>query len=89
MQLELTALSVTTHLSLSEELGVEAGAELQAAARAADAIGAHVLLGDVPLRVTAEHVWAGIQWWHAAALIGLLWTVFVSSFSSRVSGWGP
>ncbi len=60
---------------LGAELGVKPGAELLAAAKAAEEVGAEVVLIDRDIRVTLKRTWAALGFFKR---IGLLWTILES-----------
>ncbi|MBT9556066.1 MAG: TraB/GumN family protein [Myxococcales bacterium] len=57
---------------LGAELGVKPGAELLAAAQAAEAAGARVELVDRSIHVTLKRTWASLGFWKKSALIGAM-----------------
>ncbi len=57
---------------LGGRLGVQPGAELLAAARAAEAIGIPVSLSDRDVRITLRRAWGALSLWHKAQLFGAM-----------------
>uniref|UniRef100_A0A383VMJ9 TraB domain-containing protein n=1 Tax=Tetradesmus obliquus TaxID=3088 RepID=A0A383VMJ9_TETOB len=54
----------------ADQLGVLPGAEFRAAARAADAAGASLVLGDRPIEITLERAWNALPWQRRLRLLG-------------------
>lgn len=57
---------------IGEQLGVKPGAEFLAAAKAAEDVGARLILVDRDVHVTLKRTWANIRFWSKAKLIGML-----------------
>jgi pheromone shutdown protein TraB len=56
--------------SAADQLGVLPGAEFRAAARAADTVGASLVLGDRPIEITLERAWNALPWQRRLKLLG-------------------
>jgi pheromone shutdown protein TraB len=54
----------------ADQLGVLPGAEFRAAARAAEAAGASLVLGDRPIEITLERAWNALPWQRRFKLLG-------------------
>ena len=57
---------------LGEELGVKPGAELLAAAQAAEAVGAEIVLADRDIHVTLKRTWGNLGFWKKSKLLGAI-----------------
>ncbi|KAF8069523.1 Trabd [Scenedesmus sp. PABB004] len=53
----------------ADRLNTTPGAEFRAAARAADRVGASLVLGDRPIEITLERAWAALSWRQRAQLL--------------------
>ena len=45
-----------------DQLGVQGGREFVAARRAAEAVGAQIVLGDRPIEITLQRAWEALPW---------------------------
>ncbi|BBM97578.1 hypothetical protein MPTK1_1g06740 [Marchantia polymorpha subsp. ruderalis] len=63
---------------LSKSAGVSTGEEFRAARRAAEEIGAQLVLGDRPIEVTLKRAWEALQWDERFRLAG----IFVQAMNS-------
>jgi pheromone shutdown protein TraB len=86
---------MSTHITLSlllaacaaDQLGVLPGAEFRAAARAADAAGASLVLGDRPIEITLERAWNALPWQRRFKLLGdLMLASFAPQAEVRTTG---
>lgn len=55
---------------LGEKLGVRPGAELLAAVKSAEAVGAHVVLADRDIQATLKRTWANLGFWDRMNITG-------------------
>lgn len=55
---------------LGEKLGVRPGAELLAAVKSAEAVGAHVVLADRDIQATLKRTWANLGFWDRVNITG-------------------
>eukprot|EP00878_Enallax_costatus_P026615 GHUV01028568.1.p1 GENE.GHUV01028568.1~~GHUV01028568.1.p1 ORF type:complete len:443 (+),score=150.15 GHUV01028568.1:754-2082(+) len=65
---------------VADQLGVQPGAEFRAAARAADAVGASLVLGDRPVEITLQRAWGALSWWRRLTLMWDLLTISPASW---------
>ena len=45
-----------------DQLGVQGGGDFVAARRAAEAVGAQIVLGDRPIEITLQRAWEALPW---------------------------
>lgn len=65
----MTSLALTAYQrKLGEKLGVKPGAELLAAVRAAEAVGARVVLADRDIQATLKRTWRSLSFWNKLQL---------------------
>lgn len=69
----LASLMLSSHQRrLGDKLGVKPGAELVAAVKSAEAVGAVVVLADRDIQATLKRTWHAISFWNKAKLLGSL-----------------